>query len=335
LRLDVIAADGRALGYTIRTHPGGTRTTLDTSLLPLDTALLKIRAPDGIEIRSFFAAGLGIADYDLADLGRVLLSASTFEDFSVYRWDLLPSVLIFDFKDYATQDRYLKRLAFYVEKTGFRGTLVKDEDLASLHGWNAHDYGPEDLAAFFREARGRSFPLDPEERQLEDLLLRDGIIEESGGRLEPGKGAIISIARESGAALRWIFAVHESTHAIFFSDPDYRAFARSLWSSIDQKEKWFWKTYLGWAGYDPGSDYLMGNEFQAYLLQQPIAAVEEYFTTRKSAELLEKHPELEEKVSAYMAAYGKSFAQRAKSLEAWLHRKYGIEAGRTVFLTRR
>jgi hypothetical protein len=335
LRLDAWAVDGSARNYTMRTHPGGARTALDTSILPRDTVLLALRAPEGLEIKSFFAAELSVEDYELADLGRVLLSDSPIAGFSVYRWDLLPSVLVFDFKDYGTQDRYLKRLAFFVEKIGFRGTLVKDEDLAALHGWNAHDYGPEDLAAFFRAAKERSFPLNPEEKELEGLLLRDGLIMESGGKLEPGKGAMISIARESGAALRWTFAVHESTHAIFFSDADYRGFARSLWSSLDQKEKWFWKTYLGWAGYDTGSDYLMGNEFQAYLLQQPIAASEDYFTKRKSSELLEKHPELEEKVAAYMAAYGTSFAQRARLLEAWLFRKYGIEAGRTVCLTRR
>jgi hypothetical protein len=77
----------------------------------------------------------------------------------------------------------------------------------------------------------------------------------------------------------------------------------------------------------------MGNEFQAYLLQQPVQMAEEYFSKRKSEELLEKHPELKERVDEYMAKYGKSFAQRAKQLESRLYAKYGAEAGRTVFLT--
>ena len=335
LRLDARGADGTTRSFTIRTHPEGTRTTLDTGILPRDTASITLRSPEGIELKSFFTAYLGAGDYQLADLGRVLISESSIEDFSIYRWDILPSVLVFDFKDYATQDRYLKRLAFFVEKIGFRGTLAKDEDIASLHGWNAHDYRPEDLAAFFSLARKKSFPLNAEEKKLENLLLGDGVIKESGNRLEPGKGAMISITHESSAALRWTFAVHESTHGLFFSDAEYRTFARALWSSLDQKEKWFWKTYLGWAGYDVGSDYLMGNEFQAYLLQQPIAAAEEYFTRRKTAELLEKHPELEEKVTAYMKEFGATFARRAQQLDAWLGRKYGVEAGRTVFLTPR
>jgi len=332
-RLDVTSPGGGKRSYVLRSHPSGSRSVLDESIVPADTELLTLRAAAGVEVKSFFAAEQTREDYDLADLGRVLVANAPQGDYSLYRWDMIPSVLVFDFKDYATQDRYLKRLAFFVEKAGFRGVLAKDEEIASLHGWNAHDYRAEDLASFFQAAREMSFPLDAEEKELGRLLAEAGILRESGGKTKAGMGAMISIARESSAALRWTFAVHESTHAIFFADPEYRSFAQSLWASLDSGEKWFWKTYFGWAGYDAGSDYLMGNEFQAYLLQQPIAAAEEYFTQRKSAELLEKHPELTDRVNEYMAKYSSSFAQRAKRLERRLFAKYGVEAGRTIFLT--
>lgn len=335
LRIETRLRNGSGRSFSLRVHPAGARTVLDASVVPEDTELLTLRAPGEVEVPAFYAALLPTEDYELADLGRVLLAEAPPSDYAVYRWDMLPSVLVFDFKDYATQDRYLKRLAFFVEKAGYRGVLAKDEDIAALHGWNAHDYRAEDLAAFFQAARERSFPLGPEEKELERLLLRAGTLRESGGKLEPGAGAMISIARESSAALRWTFATHESTHAVFFADPAYRSFARSLWASLDSGEKWFWKAYLGWAAYDTGSDYLMGNEFQAYLLQQPVEAAGEYFSKRKAAELLEKHGELKERVDEYMAKYGNSFAQRAKQLEAWLYAKYGVEAGRTVFLTPR
>jgi hypothetical protein len=335
MSLDALREGGEALSYTIRAQPAGARTTLDAAILPLDAGIIRLRVPAGVEVKAFFASELGVDDYELADLGRVLLSTAPDPGYLVYRWDMLPSVLVFDFKDYATHDRYLKRLAFFTEKLGFRGTLEKDEAIAALRGWNAHDYGPEDLASFYRAARERSFPLGVEERELEGILLRSGILEEGGGRIYPGKGAIISISRESGEALRRTFAVHESAHAIFFADPDYRSFARALWSSVDPRERWFWRTYFAWAGYDVGSDYLMGNEFQAYLLQQPVAEAVAYFSKRKSAELLAKHPELKAKLEAYMAEFGGSFAQRAERLEAWLNVKYGVEAGRTFFLARR
>ncbi len=334
MRLDAMAEGGKAVGFMIRAQPGGARMALDAGLLPLDTRGIRLRIPGNMEVKAFYAAELSEDDYDLADLGRVLLDGVPLGAYAVFRWDLLPSVLVFDFKDYATQDRYLKRLAFFAEKLGFRGNILSDRELASMHGWNAHDYGPDGLAGFFRAAREKAFPLRAEEIELEGMLLRAGIIRISEGKIGPGEGAMISISRESSDALRWTFAVHESTHAIFFSDAGYRAFARSLWSSLDRREKWFWKTYFGWAGYDVASDYLMGNEFQAYLLQQPTSDAEEYFTKRKAPELLKKHPELKEKMDSYMAEFGASFEQRAKTLEAWLYGKYGVEAGRTILVTR-
>jgi len=331
-RLEAVDAEGKTRAFNLRSHPGGARSVLDTGLFPSDTAAIRLRAPSSVKVRAFFAGELSREDFELADLGRVLLSRDEPAPYFVYRWDLLPSVLVFDFKDYATQDAYLKRLAFFVEKLGFRGRLARDEELAGLHGWNAHDYRAEDLAAFFSAARKRNFPLGREELDLESILLRQGIIADAGSAFEAGRGAMISMARESGEALRHLFAVHESTHAIFFCDAEYRAFARGLWSSLDRREKWFWTTYFAWSGYDVGSDYLMGNEFQAYLLQQPTAAAEDYFTKRKSAEFLEKHPEQGEAVAAYMAEFSGRFAQHARELELWLYRRYGIEAGRTLFL---
>jgi hypothetical protein len=341
LSIEVRLAGGKKISYNLRTRPRGTKTALDEALVPADTELLILRAPKGIDVPVFYAAELSPEDYSLADLGRVLATEAPSADFSLFHWDLLPSVLVFDFKDYATQDRYLKRLAFFTEKIGYRGVLAKDEVIAGLHGWNAHDYRAEDLAAFFQAAREKSFPLGSEEKDLGRILEEAGIIVEkaspkgAGQAYAAGEGAMISFAREANDALRWTFAVHESTHAIFFVDKEYRDFSRALWSSVDADEKWFWKAYLGWAGYDSGSDYLMGNEFQAYLLQQPVTMVRDYFEKRKTAELLEKHPELEERVSAYMERFGSSFEARAGRLESWLYERYGVKAGRTVFLTRR
>jgi hypothetical protein len=333
MRINVRLRDGSERSYKLRSHPSGTRTALDESVVPVDAEVLTLRVPDGVEVKDFYATRLGDSDYRLADLGRVINAEGPISNYELYRWDMLPAVLVFDFKDYATQDRYLKRIAFFVEKIGYRGVLAGDETISALHGWNAHDYRAEDLAAFFQAVRDRNFPIDAEERELEGVLLDSGILRDAGGKLSAGTGAMISISRESSDYLRWTFAVHESTHGVFFADPEYRSFVRKLWSSVGPDEKWFWKTYLGWAAYDIGSDYLIGNEFQAYLLQQPKDKAEEYFSKRKADELLEKHEELRPRVEEYMKKYGKSFADRAGQLESWLYAKYGIEAGRTIFLT--
>jgi len=319
---------------TVRLRAAGAKLVLPAALFPAGCASLELRAPGALRLRSVAARRLPAEELELLDLGAILdlPARDPGADFDLYRWDLLPSVLVFDFKDYATQDRYLKRLAFFVEKKGFKGRLAPDAEIAGLHGWNAHDYRTEDLAAFFEAARASSFPLLREERELAGILAARGLIREKGGRFEAGEGALISITRESAPYLRSMFVTHESTHAVFFADAEYRAFVGAAWAAVPAEEKWFWKLYFGWMNYDTANAYLMANEFQAYLLQQPLFKVEEYFTKVLPPRLLENHPELAPRIEAYMKDYGASFALRAAELEGYLSRKYGILAGRAHFV---
>jgi hypothetical protein len=334
IAIEAAREGGGIASMTLGLGPGSRSTALGAELFPEDTKRITARAPEGRSIGDFYSAELAPTDFEPADLGRILASGPprSGEDYVLYRWDALPSVIVLVFRDYGAQDRYLKRLAFFVEKAGYRGKLQPDAVIEPLHGWNAHDYRPEDLAAFFEKARAEDFPLSAEERSLGKLLAEKDLVRESGGKIRPGNGALISASLESAPALRRTLLVHESTHAIFFADEEYRNLVRRTWSSIGEDEKWFWKAYFAWAMYDTGSDYLMANEFQAYLLQQPVSAAREYFTKRKPDELLAKHPELAPKVEAYMEKYAGSFEARAGELEAWLERNYGFTAGRTYFL---
>ncbi len=323
------------LELSLRLGPRGGSTVIGSELLGPGIDLIEARSPAGREISRFCAKPMHPLDYELADLGRVLASGMPDEgrDYALYRWDALPKVLVFVFRDYAAQDRYLKRLAFFVEKAGYRGKLHADGVIANLHGWNAHDYRAEDLSAFFRKAAAESFPLNGEERALGRLLEERGVIKGSGAGIEAGEGALISISMETPSSLRRTLLVHESTHAIFFVDEDYRKLVIDSWARVGAEEKWFWTSYFGWAAYDTGNDYLMANEFQAYLLQQPLSSAEEYFARRKAAELLASRPYLAEKLEDYMAKYGKSFEERARAFDLWLSRAYGFSAGRTYRLS--
>ncbi|MDA8427612.1 MAG: hypothetical protein M0Z80_15915, partial [Treponema sp.] len=328
------AADGSG-SLHLRPRLTGLRTVLGASLFPAAAPRVEFVMPAGVGLGALYASYVEDPEAELADLGRVLLSPprDPGADFDLYRWDRFPSVLVFDFRDYAAQDRYLKRMAYFIEKIGYRGTLLTDAQMAGLHGWNAHDYRPEDLASFFEAAaRKKNFALDKEELALRDILLAHGVIVDKGGAYLAGRGAIISISRESPSYLRTQFIVHESTHAIFFLDPAYRRFVRSLWASIGADERWFWFTYFKWAGYDIGSDYLMANEFQAYLLQQPVSRVEEYFSKTQTAEILKKHPEYKDRIDEYMKRFSSRYAEHAAVLDAWFAEKYGLGAGRTYSL---
>jgi hypothetical protein len=200
--------------------------------------------------------------------------------YEIFLWDRFPGVLIFDTADYAAQDRLFKRLAFFVEKLGFRGRIAPDDELEGLHGWNAHDYRPEDLARFFELARKSGFPLNQDEQELCGLLFaRDILRRGSDGAILPGTGALISISRESEDYLRSLFMVHESFHGLFFINEEFRNFSRRRWENLDPAGKRFIISYFEFSGYDSADQYLMVNEFMAYCLQQSVSRAGEYFGT--------------------------------------------------------
>ncbi|HNZ93646.1 MAG TPA: hypothetical protein PKL02_05855 [Rectinema sp.] len=243
------------------------------------------------------------------------------------RWDQQPEVLLFLFKDYSVQDRYLKRLAFFVEKMGFVGSLAQDSQIASLHGWNAHDYRAEDLARFFDAAATQNFSLSNEEIELRELLIKNGIILKSGGKYRPGIGAVVSISQESPSYLQYRLLTHELSHALFFTDTSYRDLVISLYQRLTNDERWFLDRYFRWMRYNVNSSYLMANEMQAYLVQQPIQDLEKYFSRTLANRLVEEHPELTEDINFYMEEHLDALVSCAEQLGSFLESTYGFEPG--------
>lgn len=325
-----LQSNGKKL-HSLRARPEGASVVLPACLFPAGIDELSLIYAASEPLPDFSAQCISAEEAELADLGRIIRSPSSGADYELYRWDIIPSVLIFDFKNYDRQDAYLKRLAFFVEKAGYKGRLAPDSQIQSLHGWNAHDYRAEDLARFFEKARASSFRLDPEEEELRSILLSRGIIAEQNGAYAAGSGAIVSITHESEGYLRTLFLNHETSHAIFFTDPEYRTFVQKLWASMSQDEKWFWYAYFRWMVYDTSDAYLMANEFQAYLVQQTVGGANQYFTQNLAKRLADKHPELKDKIDTYMKTYGPQFTVRARAIDSFLYSKYGIGDGRCYF----
>ncbi len=248
----------------------------------------------------------------------------------VFSWDRFPSILIFDTADYAVQDRYFKRLAFFTEKKGFRGRLASDAEIASLHGFNAHDYRAESLAAFFEMARTGDFPLGAEERELLDILLARGIVVREGRKLVPGEGAVLSVSRESVAYLRHLFMTHECLHGVYFADPAFRAVVSDAYARMDPTAVRFLREYFSIVPgleYDPDDAYLMENEFMAYVLQQPVARVGEYFS-KNILERYLRHGGSREVGDHIARTGGSDFVKAAETLEAYCFDRWGFAAGR-------
>jgi hypothetical protein len=268
------------------------------------------------------AANLTEAEPITTSLESILAAPATAHEvgsFSLYRWDRFPSILIIDTPDYDFQGRMFSRLAFFLEKRGFRGRLLDNGTLEKLHGWNAHDYGSGGLASFFNAAGRAGIALTPEELALQEIALDQGILTMDRGGLAPGTGGILSISRSSSGYERRLLLTHESFHGIFFASVDYRDFCFTVWDSLSPGTRVFFRSFLEELGYDADYKYLCVNEFQAYLMQQPLHYAPEYFqrVTRRF-----------EGKGAHVPVAG--MLDAARRLNGFLESHYGIRAGATV-----
>ena len=84
-----------------------------------------------------------------------------------------------------------------MQKKGYTGRLSYDDEIKSMHGFNAHDYSAETLANFFALAEKENFPLNQSELHLRSILLENGVIRFENGKLVEGAGALLSISQES------------------------------------------------------------------------------------------------------------------------------------------
>ncbi|MCQ2240359.1 hypothetical protein [Treponema sp.] len=258
------------------------------------------------------------------------------DDYELYEWYQFPNVLFFDFADYKIQNQFFTRLAYFVEKAGYKGTLVGNDFVENKHGYNAHDYKPEDLAAFFTTVELQEFPINDREHLLREILETNKIIiRNDDGTYSPGKGAVISFSRESPRYLRYTFLAHESWHGIYFIDDDFRNVVSACYNMFDSDSmeflKTFWETQPG-LGYDRSDEYLMQNEFMAYIMQQTFPNIAPYFLQvagRGSVNRIQ--PEGAEYIRNTKA---QAFVDAGEVLNDYAFEKWGLACGRVSLIIR-
>lgn len=251
-------------------------------------------------------------------------------EFELYSWDAFPEILVFDTASYAVQAQLFKRLAFFVEKHGFAGSLLSDDELRGRHGWNAHNYHPADLARFYNRAAEDTVELTALEHRLRTLLLENGVITEDDGGYAAGAGGIISVSRESAPALRHLLLTHEALHGVYYAVPPFRQAVESEWEALSAAEQEFWRYLFSVMSYNPEDGYLVKNEFQAYLLQQEPQAVHGYFRTQLAPRLKRWHPRRSPWIEQFLSDNPTTFRDSALRLAQKLTELTGFSAGRLV-----
>jgi hypothetical protein len=102
----------------------------------------------------------------------------------------------------------------------------------------------------------------------------------------------------------------------------------SLYQKLTDDERWFIIRYFRWMHYNVDSSYLMANEMQAYLVQQPLKDLETYFSNTLGERLAAEHPELEDAIHEYMQRHLSALVGTAQQLSSYLQASYGFEPGR-------
>ncbi len=254
------------------------------------------------------------------------------EEYELFEWDRLPGILFFDTKNYAVQTRFFARMAFFTEKAGYKGKILTDEELKGKHDYNAHDYSAESFAKFFNKAFRLNFRLNQEEELLLEILVRNGLLERTDDSLNPyvaKGGAVLSISREIPSYNRVSLLAHEGWHTIFFTDSDFRDYVSVVYSIFDSTSRNFlidyFKSQSRTLGYDTEDEYLMHNEFMAYILQNREGHAGEYFVTRAKWPSVQKYtPNLCEDI---INNAGSGFDDCLLMLQDFLYDKYNLKAG--------
>ena len=256
-------------------------------------------------------------------------------DYEIYEWDRFPQILFFDTRNYEVQDRLFRRLAFFVEKQGYKGRLLTNEELGDMHGYNAHDYSAQSMANFFNKAAEINFQLNEEELLLKRILIYNGLLEDDGFYVKANEGGLVSISRETPGWSRTNLLAHEGWHTIFFRDAEFRNFVSAVYYTFDPDSRAFLIDYFKSQpslGYDVNDEYLMHNEFMAYVMQQRLSEVANYFVHLANRGTVINYTP---KLAAYVRkTEGQGFEDAAYALNDFVYDKYGIVCGNIALVNR-
>ena len=177
--------------------------------------------------------------------------------------------------------------------------------------------------------------LNDEEELLKKILIHNGFFEVEGDKVKANEGSLVSISQESEPWLRSSLLAHEGFHTIFFRDAEFRNYVSAVYYTMDPVSRDFLIDYFKSQedlGYDTNDSYLMNNEFMAYIMQQKLSDVAQYFVhLANRGTVIKSTPQL----AAYIRkTEGKGFEDAAFALNEYVFDKYGIVCGNIALVSR-
>jgi hypothetical protein len=132
--------------------------------------------------------------------------------------------------------------------------------------------------------------------------------------------------------LRELLVRHEAFHGVFYEEPGFREGVTRVWQALTDEERDYWRRVLGYMTYDPADEYLMINEFQAYLMQQPLDRVSPYLRGTLARRYMAARPNRRAETEQFLSAYPRTFIDAAREVDALLSRYSALSAGEVLLV---
>ncbi|WP_025375534.1 hypothetical protein [Borrelia parkeri] len=245
------------------------------------------------------------------------------DSFELFKLIAEPDIYVLKFKNLNDQSLMLKRIAFFIEKKGFRGMLLSNNELKNKVGWKGHNYRLKDIITFFNVAQKSNIKLNKKEIILKNLIIINKLAHIENNTIKiKDKSRNIAFATYaedetmSKTAQMTIF-MHEILHMYFFTDNNFNKAIFNFWNkNVSSKDKKAWIKFLDNKGYDVKSQYLIINEFFTYTTQISKKDIAKYLTNSK-----------------YFSKFGlKRYEKWAIKLEELLWKSKGLIAGELLIL---
>lgn len=233
------------------------------------------------------------------DFSQIVGGRST--QLAVWRYSDNPNIYVFDFPGLAYQGRSFNRITQFTEQQTtepYPRVLTDQEMAARLAAAKrsesdfafGHDVMVHELVQFFNFAQRDKIPLNQEELAIRDFLVAQGMVRDWRGfwqSVQPNN-VILAIPQTQeksasepliNATARYAILLHEMSHGEYYTNPYYTQYCQRFWQdSLSDAQREAFKTFLGKYNYATGSDALLINETQAYLMFTPDPAS---FSARK------------------------------------------------------